>query len=389
MSQINNTKKPCQFDGTNYPYWKAKITTFIKSINRKVWKVVETKFEVADPGHPTAAEEILLLNNDIGLSAIHEALDEKTFQQIKGIEIAHDAWKKLEESFEGTKSIKGSKAYILKEKFASFKMKEDESVLEMFHRLESLVNDLKGLGEKVEDKDFSHKFLRCLPARFGMLVTLLVKTSLDTMTPNQILRDIMTDDAYRDDDEKEEKKEEKKDEKDEKKKSAAFKALSSSKGKAKQESSSDDDSSFSLDKLDDEKMALFVKKFDKFMMKKGYCARRKKSSSRNREETRRCFKCGRKDHLIAQCPYNSENKDSDDKKSKKYKKEKKVKKDKKGKKKGGSYVVTWDSDASSSDDDSSDDDKTTKKKAIASIAINEKPSLFDTPSCFMVKAIMV
>ena len=59
------------------------------------------------------------------------------------------------------------------------------------------------------------------------------------------------------------------------------------------------------------------------------------------------------------------------------------------KKKGGSYVVTWDSDASSSDDDDSDDDKTTKKKALASIAINEKPSLFDTPSCFMAKATKV
>ena len=61
------------------------------------------------------------------------------------------------------------------------------------------------------------------------------------------------------------------------------------------------------------------------------------------------------------------------------------------KKKGGSYVVTWeDSDASSSDDDDSDDDMTTKKKALASIAINEKPSLFDTPStCFMAKATKV
>jgi hypothetical protein len=97
-------------------------------------------------------------------------------------------------------------AYILKEKVASIKMKEDESVLDMFHRMEVLVNDLKALGEKVEDKDFSHKFLRCLPARFGMLVTLLVRTDLDTMTPNQILGHIMTDDAYRNDDEKEEKK---------------------------------------------------------------------------------------------------------------------------------------------------------------------------------------
>ena len=51
--------------------------------------------------------------------------------------------------------------------------------------------------------------------------------------------------------------------------------------------------------------------------------------------------------------------------------------------------ITSDNDASSSDDDDSDDDKTTKKKALASIAINEKPSLFDTLSCFMAKATKV
>ena len=45
--------------------------------------------------------------------------------------MAHEAWKKLEESFEGTQAVKGAKAYILKEKFASFKMKEDESVPEI------------------------------------------------------------------------------------------------------------------------------------------------------------------------------------------------------------------------------------------------------------------
>jgi hypothetical protein len=59
------------------------------------------------------------------------------------------------------------------------------------------------------------------------------------MTPNQILGDIMTDDAYRDDNEKEEKEEKKDEKKDEKKKSVAFKATSSLKGKAKQDTSSD------------------------------------------------------------------------------------------------------------------------------------------------------
>jgi hypothetical protein len=219
----------------------------------------------------------------------------------------HEAWKKLEESFEGTKAIKGAKAYILKEKFASFKMKEDESVPDMFDLMKVLVNDLKALGENVEDNYFSHKFLRCLPARFGMLVTLLMRTGLDTMTPNQILGDIMTDDAYTYDDEKEENKVKKDEKKDKKKKSVAFKATSSSKGKAKQDTSSEDDDS-SFDDMDDEKMTLFVKRFGKFMVKKGYHARRKKSSSKNKE-LRRCFNYGSKDHLVAQYLYNSDNND--------------------------------------------------------------------------------
>jgi hypothetical protein len=273
------------------------MTTHINSINRKLWKVVETKIEIANLENPTAGEEVLLQNNDIALSAIHDTIDERTFEQIKNIEMACEAWKKLKESFEGTQAMKGAKAYILKEKFASFKMKDDESMPDMFHRLQVLVNDLKVLGEEVKDKDFSHKFLRCLPSRFGMLVTLLVRSGLDTMTPNQVLGDMMTDDTYRDDDEKEEK--EKKDEKkDKKKKSVAFKATSSSKGKAKQDTSSEDDDS-SFDDMDDEKMVLFVKRFGKFMVKKGYHARRKKSSSKNKEESRRCFKCESKDHLVS------------------------------------------------------------------------------------------
>ena len=162
MAQINNTKKPPQFDGSNYLYWKAKMTTYIKSINRKVWKVVETKIEIDDEEALTAAEEMLLQNNDIALSAIHNALDERTFEQIKNIERAHEVWKKLEESFEGTQAMKGAKAYIFKEKFASFKIKEDESVPEMFHMLQVLVNDLKALGEEVKDKDFLPQVLEML-----------------------------------------------------------------------------------------------------------------------------------------------------------------------------------------------------------------------------------
>ena len=58
------------------------MTTYIKLINRKVWKVAEAKIEIEDEEAPTATEEILLQNNDIALSAIHDAVDERTFEAL-------------------------------------------------------------------------------------------------------------------------------------------------------------------------------------------------------------------------------------------------------------------------------------------------------------------
>ena len=65
------------------------MTIYIKSINRKVQQVVETKIEIADEEAPIIAEEVLLQNNGNALSAIRDALDERTFEQIKNIDRAH------------------------------------------------------------------------------------------------------------------------------------------------------------------------------------------------------------------------------------------------------------------------------------------------------------
>ena len=129
-------------------------------------------------------------------------------------------------------------------------------------------------------------------------------------------------------------------------------------------------------------MALLVRKMGKFMKKRGYGARKRRDHMK--DNVRLCFECKSLDHVVADCPYKRDN-DENDKKKKKDKKEKKMTF---RKKKGSGYVVTWDSDGSndSDDDDSSDDDKRSIKKALASIAIHNKPSLFDTPStCLMAK----
>ena len=241
------------------------------------------------------------------------------------------------------------------------------------------MNDLKALGEKISDDDVSHRFFMCLPPRFEILRLIIVRGGLKELTPNQVLVDVMTQETYRVEREGVD-QDEKKDE-DKKKKSVAFKASSSkSKGKAKKEESSEDEEASDID---DEALALFVRKFGKFMKKKGYGARKRRDQNKSKEYVRRCYKCKSKDHIVANCPYNSDN-DENEKKEKKEKEKKMIFQEEK---KGGGYVVTWDSDASSDNDDSNDDDdKKSKKKALASIAINNKTSLFNTPStCLMTK----
>jgi hypothetical protein len=55
-------------------------------------------------------------------------------------------------------------------------------------------------------------------------------------------------------------------------------------------------------------------------MKKSYRAKRKKNSSKKNEYTMRCFRCHSKDHLIAKCPYDSDDEDAIKKEQKKQKK---------------------------------------------------------------------
>ena len=61
-------------DGTNYAYWKVKMTAHLKSINREVWKVSKTKFEVANENAPTPVEEKKLQCNDIAISTTAERI---------------------------------------------------------------------------------------------------------------------------------------------------------------------------------------------------------------------------------------------------------------------------------------------------------------------------
>ena len=61
----------------------------------------------------------------------------------------------MEEAYESTYTIKDTKLYIFNDKCASFKMLDEKSVVQMFHRLNVIVNELRELGNNVDDEDLS------------------------------------------------------------------------------------------------------------------------------------------------------------------------------------------------------------------------------------------
>ena len=107
-------------------------------------KLINTNI-IIDPDNLTNQDKANKQCNTMALNTICNAIDSKVFEQIKDCERASEVWKRLEETYEGTQVVKSAKLYILKDKLTSFKMKDDERILEMFHRLQVIVNDLKAL----------------------------------------------------------------------------------------------------------------------------------------------------------------------------------------------------------------------------------------------------
>jgi hypothetical protein len=114
--------------------------------------------------------------NDRALNVLYNALTISEFNRVKGLEKGNEICENLMEIYEGTSTVKEAKLYVYKGKFNEFTLKKHEDVSTMFHRLNDIVNELRCLDFIVINKDFSHKFLRCLPEKYETIVTLLVKT---------------------------------------------------------------------------------------------------------------------------------------------------------------------------------------------------------------------
>ncbi|XP_020249115.1 uncharacterized protein LOC109826496 [Asparagus officinalis] len=137
---------------------------YLQSVGYDLWNIVETEFT-----NPTTlyTEWTLAQRKNVNLdskamNALFCALDKNEFNRVSTSTSAHQIWHTLEVTHERTNKVKESKFFVLVHRFELFKMKEKETITEMFTRFTDITNSLIALGKVYTQVEMVRKILRAL-----------------------------------------------------------------------------------------------------------------------------------------------------------------------------------------------------------------------------------
>ena len=79
---------PHLFDGTNYAYWKVRISAFLQSLDEKVWQAVEISW--TNPADWDDAKIKAANFNSRALNALFSVVTNEEFKKISSTETAEE-----------------------------------------------------------------------------------------------------------------------------------------------------------------------------------------------------------------------------------------------------------------------------------------------------------
>src|SRR3984885_9609666 len=158
--------RPPIFDGTNFVYWKVRVTTYLQSLGTKVWDIIETgyTFPSATPTDPAKKKQFE--ENAKVVNTLLGCLSQSEFVKVMQYKTAKEIWDKIVLSYEGDEQVKRAKLQTLRIQYENLKMYNDESVANYFLRVDEIVNCMKNLGEEIKEVVVVEKVLRSFFSRF-------------------------------------------------------------------------------------------------------------------------------------------------------------------------------------------------------------------------------
>ncbi|XP_059291869.1 uncharacterized protein LOC132045330 [Lycium ferocissimum] len=175
--------RPLYFKGEHYRHWKARMRTYVQSIDYQLWLVIqdgplpipgddegkkhegEASATTSKINKYTKEQMDVMQTNARAKHLLYHALSMEEFENVSSCETAKEIWDKLEMLHEGTitQKVKEAKISLLLHEYDHFLMKEDETIKDMFRRFNKILGDLKALGKSYSNGEQVRKILRILP----------------------------------------------------------------------------------------------------------------------------------------------------------------------------------------------------------------------------------
>jgi hypothetical protein len=189
-----DTHRPPHFDGTNFPYYSARMACYLEVIDLGVWRVTHEGMKLPkNLEKPTTSEEKEIHLNARAKNCLYESLSMDIFNQVFTLKTANEIWLKLHELHDGTSNVREQKHCLVLNEYNSFAMKDNGLVRDMYSRLNLIINELNSIGiNKLGDADIMR--ISLLPQqRYGRIITILHNMEdLSTITPTIVIGKITT-----------------------------------------------------------------------------------------------------------------------------------------------------------------------------------------------------
>jgi len=155
-SEGQSTIRPPMFKGSHFGWWKARMEDFIQTEDYELWDRITTGPTIPMKTVEGAKVPKVRVEFSYGdLMALRKNAKAKNifvcglvtdeYNRISNCTTAKLIWDALVNAHEGTSQVKKFRVAILFTDYETFKMKENESLLEMITRLTTLINELSSL----------------------------------------------------------------------------------------------------------------------------------------------------------------------------------------------------------------------------------------------------
>ena len=279
-------------DPEELSWWQTNMYSYIMGLDEELWDILEEGVVVDRKKHTPAQKKLYKKHHKIR-GIFVASIPRTEYMKMSDKSTTKAMFASFCANFEGSKKVREGNVFILVHQYELFKMKDDESIEEMYSRFHTLVSRLQILKKSYVASDHVSKILRSFPARWRPKVTAIEEAKdLNTLSVEDLVSSLKVHKMSLN--EHESSKKNKSIVLPSKGKSSkAFKVIES------EEESPDGDSNEDPTKkmvMLSNKFQYLAKKNRKFLSKKGGYRSSKK------EDQKGCFNCKKPEHFIVDYP---------------------------------------------------------------------------------------